>query len=348
MTARLRVAVVGATGYSGAELVRYLAQHPMVALAGLYAVPRSPGGMVESAGVPFCELCPQFRGQVSLPHEAFDLESVRKGGIQAVFLATPAEVSLELVPQLRAMGVRVIDLSGAFRLVRSEAYPEWYGFTHTADELLSQSVYGLVELRRAAIAGAGLVANPGCYATAAALGLAPVLGGGRVATGGVVIVDAKSGVSGAGRAPSRTTHFCEAHEDLHAYGVLSHRHTPEIQQTLALERLIFTPHLAPMNRGIFATCYVPLCPGVPPREVTGWFADRFQGEPFIRLSGNTLPAVRHVQGSNYADIGWRLDERTATLIVCVAIDNLGKGAAGQAVQNLNCMFGFAETSGLKI
>ena len=344
---KIPVAIVGASGYTGMELVSYLLSHPKAELVSLLSAPRESGRASESAGRPYGEIAPRFRNRVALSVTPWSLNELRARGAQGVFLATPHEVSLTLVPELLAGGFRVVDLSGAFRLQDAAAYPTWYGFPHTAPEGLKQAVYGLPELFRAQLGGATCVANPGCYATAAALALAPVVRSGQLHASLPLIVDAKSGVSGAGRTPTATTHFCEAHDDLHAYGVTSHRHTPEIRQTLGTERVLFTPHLVPMNRGIFVTCYAQLRAAVAMDEVRGWFHRAYAKEHFIRLGDESLPAVRNVAYTNYCDIGWRLDSATGMLIVCAAIDNLGKGAAGQAVQNFNAMFQMHEALGLE-
>jgi len=343
---KIPVAIVGASGYTGVELVSYLLAHPNVEIVSLLAAPREGGRSSESSGQPYAEIAPRFQGRISLTVVPWSLSEVRARGAHTVFLATPHEASLALVPELTANGIRVIDLSGAFRLRDASAYPTWYGFPHTEPGALQRAVYGLPELFRANLRDATCVANPGCYATAASLALAPVVRSGKLHESAPMIVDAKSGVSGAGRTPTATTHFCEAHDDLHAYGVTAHRHTPEIRQVLGTERVLFTPHLVPMNRGIFVTCYASLRGSISSQEVEGWFRAAYAKEQFIRLGGESLPSVRNVTHTNYCDIGWRLESATNTLIVCAAIDNLGKGAAGQAVQNFNVMNGREESLGL--
>jgi N-acetyl-gamma-glutamyl-phosphate reductase len=341
-TQPLRVAVVGATGYAGAELVRLLCAHPGVRLTALTSK--------RYAGIPFSEVFPAFAGLVEMPCEAFDLQALAARS-DLVFTALPHHVSMTVVPGLLASGLRVIDLSADFRFRDPSLYARHYQ-PHSAPELLAQAVYGLSEVYTERIAAARLVGNPGCYPTSVLLPLIPLLQQGLVSPEGL-IADAKSGVSGAGRGLSLTTHFCEVHESFKAYKVGAHRHTPEMEHYLSLAagrdvQLTFVPHLVPMSRGMLTTIYARPTPGTTGEAVGECYARFFAGRPFVRLcgAGGRLPDTLHVRGGNCCDIGWRCESRGAGLILLSAIDNLGKGAAGQALQNMNLMLGFDETTGL--
>jgi N-acetyl-gamma-glutamyl-phosphate reductase len=278
-----------------------------------------------------------------------DIEQVEASGCEVVFLATPHETSLEVVPALLAGGLRVVDLSAAFRLKNSAAYPRWYGFEHNAPEALAEAVYGIPEFAAPAIAQARLVANPGCYATSVILALAPLLRAGWVDVRAGIIADSKSGVSGAGRAPSDKYHFPEVNENLRAYGIFNHRHVPEMLQALDLDEkdFIFTPHLLPITRGILSTIYLRLSQPRELDEVEGLFREFYAGAPLVRIyPAGTLPEIQGVANTQYADLGFALDASTGRLILVSTLDNLGKGAAGQAVQNMNLMFGFQPETGL--
>jgi N-acetyl-gamma-glutamyl-phosphate reductase len=265
-----------------------------------------------------------------------------------VFLALPHGAAMEAAPALLAGGTRIIDLGGDFRLKDPTAYARWYGAAHTASDLLGSAVYGLPEVNRQCVRSARLVANPGCYPTAAALALLPLVKSGRA--GGPVIVDAKSGVSGAGRNPSAATHFSEVNENVKPYKLGEHRHGPEMEQTLASAGaalpVYFAPHLAPMTRGILATCYVPLAAELSQDEAFGLYRDAYRDEPFVRLLEEELPQTKATLGSNFCDVAVRVDPERRLAVAVSAIDNLVKGAAGQAIQNMNLMFGFPETEGL--
>ena len=337
---RLPVAVVGASGYVGAELVRLLVRHPHVTLAGLYAA--------RHAGHALAADFPQFAGIVDTTYATFDADVVADTASVAL-LALPHGHSAQVARQLHQRGLTVLDLSADLRLRSRETYAEWYG-AHPAPELLPHAIYGLVERQRAALEGARLVAVPGCYPTAAILALAPLLDARLIQPDGL-IVDAKSGVSGAGREPGRATHFAEIGEGVRAYKVASHRHTPEIEQELEraagrVLRLTFTPHLIPMTRGILATCYATPTDGARPAHA---YADElrraYEREPFVTVV-DQAPDTAHLRGSNRVQLAAWYDARAGRVIVCGAIDNLVKGAAGQAVQCLNVMRGWSETAGL--
>jgi N-acetyl-gamma-glutamyl-phosphate reductase len=332
----LRTAVVGASGYTGAELLRLLAAHPVLDVA--YATGESQAGTLASSLYP--SLAAAYP---SLVFAEYDPAEAMKCDV--VFLGLPHEASLSLVPQLVDKVRLVVDLSAAFRLKDASLYPTWYGFAHDQPEVLSRAVYGLPELYRNALAGASLVATPGCYVTAASLALAPLVRQGVIETSGV-IVDAASGVSGAGRVPKPNTHFNTVNEDFTAYGLLDHRHTPEIEQVTGA-RVLFTPHLAPMNRGILATCYAKPAAGTTPttQSLLAALAKFFKKEPFVVVRP-TSPSTKATLGSNAAHITARFDERTGTAMVICAIDNLTKGAAGGAVQAANVALGIPETTGL--
>lgn len=262
-----------------------------------------------------------------------------------MFLATPNRTSHDLAPELLKRRLRVIDLSGAFRLRRPDLYSRWYGFEHRFPQNLAEAVYGLTEVHRSEIRTARLLANPGCYPTTALLPLIPLQQARMVEPESEIICDSKSGVSGAGKSPSSTTHFSEVTESFKAYNVWRHRHSPEIWQGLGHTRLIFTAHLLPINRGILSTIYVKIPVSISPVDVADCLNQAYAHEPMIRLyPQGELPEIKHVAHTNFCDIGWKLQDRY--LIIVSAIDNLGKGAAGQAVQNMNVMLGLNETLGV--
>ncbi len=333
----LRVAVAGATGYAGQELVRLLARHPAVTLTA--AMASSEGA--SSRRLP--ALARIWSGAVG----PLDAEALARDA-DLVFLALPDRAAAGLAPSLVDAGVRVVDLSGAFRLADAAARARWYPETARVPDGV---VYGLSERRRAAIAGARAIANPGCYPTAALLALAPLADAGLLAPASDIVVDAKSGVSGAGKAPSERTHFSECHGSVSAYGVFDHRHAAEIAQGLAgtgtsdRHELTFVPHLVPIDRGILATIYARLAPGHTADTLAAVYARAYADAPFVRLTGASLPEVKHVAHTNFCDIGWRVDGAGRAVLVSV-IDNLLKGAAGQAVQNMNLMLGLSEETGL--
>ncbi|UFJ61928.1 N-acetyl-gamma-glutamyl-phosphate reductase [Brevibacillus sedimenti] len=340
----IRVGIVGATGYSGVELIRLLAGHPHVQVANLYS--SSAEGEALDSVLPHVQ-------HVSLPQlSAIDAEQMSAAN-DVVFLATPAGVSAELSPELLKRGARVIDLSGDFRLESGKVYRQWYKREPAPGEWLDRAVYGLAEWNAAQVAGAQLVANPGCYPTAALLALIPLAQSGWVNPRSW-IVDAKSGVSGAGRGVSLGVHFSEINDSIHAYKVAQHQHTPEIEQELSkkggVEHVVqFTPHLVPMTRGILVTAYGQLERAVTTDEVHQLYRSAYEGKPFVRLrKPGSHPRTKEVYGSNYCDISVHVDERTGRVIVLSVIDNMVKGAAGQAVQNMNLMFGWPEATGLPL
>jgi N-acetyl-gamma-glutamyl-phosphate reductase len=276
-------------------------------------------------------------------------EIARAEGLAAVFLPTPAEASMELAPALLAAGAKVIDLSGAFRLGTAENYTRWYKEPHTASQLLDEAAYGLPEFCRARITGARLIANPGCYPTAANLSLKPLLDAGVISREAGIVCDAKSGVSGAGRKPSLKTSFCEVTENFSTYAILEHRHVPEILRVSNLEEdeLSFTAQLIPIDRGILETIYFRAKDVNSAQDLFDIFQTRYADEPMIRLyAPGQVPDIRSVARTNFCDLGVHYDARTGRAVVVAAIDNLGKGAAGQAVQNMNLALGFPETTGL--
>ena len=331
----LRVLVAGASGYTGALAARLLWRHPEFELVAVTS--RS------DAGRRLDDLYPYHR--VPLVLDALDLD--RQGDVEAAIVAYPHGASAPVVAQLRERGIRVVDLSADFRLRDLEVYGEWYG-EHGAPELLPEAVYGLPELYREQVPDADVVANPGCYPTATLLALAPLARAGLI---GDVVVDAKSGVSGAGRTASDTTHFVSADENVTPYGVPRHRHRPEIDQELAALGApvvaTFIPHLLPLDQGELVSCYVTLADGaLTEQDLAALYRDAYTGEPFIELVGRP-PGVRDVRDTNICRIHTRLDERTGKALVFAVIDNLWKGAASQAVQNLNLMFGRPEGEGLR-
>jgi len=340
------VGIVGASGYAGMEATRILSAHPEVDLRFVTS-DRWVGERVEKRLGPIGPA-----GRLTYVSNEQALASL--ADCAAVLLATPAEASLELVPRLLEAGVRVIDLSGAFRLKDATAYPRHYALEHKAPALLSEAIYGLPELFRASIRGARLVANPGCYPTAAALSIMPLLQAGLVETDSIII-DAASGVTGAGRKAAEPYSFCEVDADFRAYKVLKHQHTPEISQTLstvagATVPITFTPHLLPVKRGILSTGYGFLKPGVTSAQVKEAFVSAYANEPFVVLAESADEVgLKDVVGTNLCRIGFTCDVSSnarSRIVVISAIDNLVKGAAGQAIQNLNLVMGWKETAGL--
>lgn len=325
------VAVIGGTGYAGQELVRLLARHPAASLAIATA------SQATSTPRRLPALARRWNGEI-VP---LDTDAVARVA-DVVFLALPEAASAELGMTFLNAGKRVIDLSGAFRLRDDAARARWYPATTTMPDGV---VYGLAEFTGAQIPGARLVSCPGCYPTASLLALQPLVDAGLLRPGTDVIVDAKSGISGAGKAPSERTHFCENHGSVAAYGVFSHRHTAEMQAFLKRE-VTFTPHLVPLDRGLLSTMYARLADGVTAAQVAGALSAAHARSPFVRLTGDSLPEIKHVAWTNYCDIGWKVDENTGRVVLVSVIDNLGKGAAGQAVQNFNLLVGLDETLGL--
>ena len=331
----VKVGIIGASGYTGAELLRLCAQHPSVEVVA--ATGDSQAGTLAS------HLYPSLAAAYpNLVFEEFTVD--RFTGLDVVFLGIPHEAALEIAPQLVGKVGCVIDLSAAYRLKDSSLYPTWYGFDHTQPELLAQAVYGLPELYRSQLPDAQLIATPGCYVTAASLALTPLVRAGLVQSQGV-IVDAASGVSGAGRALKHGSLFSTVDEDFTAYGLLDHRHTPEIEQVTGAQ-VLFTPHLAPMNRGILATCYArPQGDAPTTASLLASLATFYKDEPFIVVRPQ-VPSTKATLGTNTVHITARYDERTGYVMVLAALDNIAKGASGGAVQSMNVALGLPEVSGL--
>ena len=336
-----RVGVVGATGYAGAELVRILAGHAQVELTILTSR--------QYAGMRFDQVYPAMANVVALTCEAFDLDALCERA-DTVFMALPHKLPMTLVPDLIARGKRVIDLSADFRFQDAALYEAAYQ-PHTAKKLLAKAVYGLSEVYADRIKAAHLVGNPGCYPTSVLLPLVPLLKK-HLIEPGTIIADSKSGVSGAGRSPSLTTLYCEVNESFKAYKVAEHRHNPEMNELLSREAgqavaITFVPHLVPMTRGMLTTLYATPANATAPGQIRKCLQSFYAGRPFVRIcQADRLPDTLHVKGTNFCDIGFRIDPTCGRLIMVSAIDNLVKGAAGQAVQNMNIMLGLEETAGL--
>lgn len=353
-----QTAVIGVSGYAGAELAALLLHHPRLkgrapVFFGRPEDEHSTTGH-KNAHVLLTDLHPQLsnnNGGGNLTVEPFRWEALKKRGIEVIFLATPHEQSRAWVPQLLEHGVRVIDLSGAWRL-DEEKNRAVYKLTDadpaTAGKIQEKAVYGLPELHRAEIAGAQLVANPGCYSTSMILALAPLVRAGLLDQERGIICDAKSGVSGAGKAPTAKTHFMHAADNLSAYAVFGHRHTGELleQLGLAAKDIIFTPHLLPIPRGIFSTVYATLKTPMEPEAVDACYREFYKDSPMVRWSGTRLPEIQYCVRTNYCDLGFALAADKRRLIVVSCLDNLLKGASGQAVQNMNLLFGWPEQEGL--
>jgi N-acetyl-gamma-glutamyl-phosphate reductase len=330
----VKIGVAGATGYAGQELIRLAARHPAIELA--VATSSNPAAARRSP-----RLSRVWDGSLA----PFSIDALA-ADTEAVFLALPDDVAATAAPALADRGVRVFDLSGAFRLRRSDLRKRWY--PHSPSEVLDVA-YGLTEHNRDAVRNSRLVACPGCYPTAALLALEPL----APLLSGDVVIDAKSGVSGAGKNPTERTHFSEVHGSLSAYGVFAHRHGAEIEQELG-RSVTFVPHLVPLDRGILETIYVRLAPGIGADDVSRVLEDAYADAPFVRLTGDALPEIKHVVYTNFCDIGWRVEPASsdgqqsqgarAVLVAC--LDNLVKGAAGQAIQNFNVAFGLDERTGL--
>ncbi len=338
-----KVAVIGATGYTGLELLRLLHLHPLVEVEVITS---------ESyRGKPYSEVFPGMKGICDSVLEDVKAEELAKR-VDVAFVCLPHGASMEKVVELVDRGVRVIDLSGDFRFKDVSVYELWYKVTHIAPHLLEDAVYGIPEIFRDRIPSAKIVANPGCYATSVILALYPLLSKGFVS--GLVVADCKSGVTGAGRKLSQRTHFPECNESFMAYSVSGHRHNPEMEEVLKRAtgvdvRILFTPHLVPMNRGILSTIYIELAESIGLSEVEEAYREVYEREPFVRVyPAGVLPTTKDVRGTNYCDIGFVYREDVKRLIVVSAIDNLVKGASGQAIQNMNLMLGIDETAGLNL
>jgi N-acetyl-gamma-glutamyl-phosphate reductase len=331
MRTPVRAAVVGATGFAGQELVRLLARHPGVELTLATAS--------QATSVPrhLPALAKIWDGDV----RPLDLDAV-KTSADVAFLALPEGASAETARPLLDAGLRVIDLSGAFRIRDSAARAKWYP---ASGDMPDGVAYGLTEFERLAVCRARLVANPGCYPMASLLAILPLARAGLLVDSGDVVIDAKSGLSGAGKAPSERTHFSENHGSVAAYGAFGHRHTPEMEQALD-RRVTFVPHLVPLDRGILSSIYLRVAAGTSGAQVAEAFERAYATAPFVRLTGTALPEIKHVAWTNFCDIGWKVDQDSGRLLVVSVIDNLLKGAAGSAVQNFNVMTGFDEKTGL--
>ena len=343
MTDKLKVAVVGATGYAGYELARLLLRHPNIDKPTFY--------LRESYGNVHClsELFPQLRGWGDAACRTFSVQAIKESGASVAFLATPHEASVEIVPELLDAGLKVVDLSGAFRFADPETFTHWYNLAAPSSKVLAQAVYGLPELYADRLPGAQLVANPGCYPTSVILGLRPLVESSWIDKSRGVVCDCKSGASGAGKEPKRETQFVEVNENFRAYGLFKHRHTPEVLQHTGLDAadVIFTTHLLPIERGILSTLYVWLSEPRNAEEIEAVYRRFYANRPLVRISAvGKIPELQDVTRTNFCDIGFVLDDSGTRLIVVSCLDNLGKGAAGQAVQNLNGMQGYSETSGL--
>ena len=336
------IAVVGVTGYTGFELAKILLRHPEVKAPVFYI--REP-----NAAKCLSQIFPQLRGGGDAPVRALSLNAIAASDAATAFLATPHELSAEIAPALLEAGMRVVDLSGAFRFRDAETFASWYKLPAPPADSLDKTVYGLTELYAKQIAGARLVANPGCYATSVILALRPLADAGLLSAENNVICDCKSGASGAGKEPRRDLQFVELDENFKAYNLFSHRHTPEILEHTGLseDRVVFTTHLLPLARGILSTIYVTLPAPQTPDFVEALYRKFYAGRPMVRIwPAGTLPELQHVAHTNFCDLGFALDKPGRRLVVVSCLDNLGKGAAGQAVQNFNHMLGIEEQTAL--
>ncbi len=338
----INVSIIGATGYVGLELTRILVNHPEVTLKHLVSQ--------SFVGQDMANIYRSLKNVLCHQLEGLDIDTITADS-DVIFTSLPHGTSDVVIPQLVESGVKVIDMSGDFRYKDVNVYNTWYKTTHSRPDILAQSVYGLPELHKAEITKSKLVGNPGCYTTCSILALAPLVKAGLLDTDSIVI-DAKSGATGAGRNPSQDLHFCEIGQSMKAYNVTTHRHTSEIEQELSLVAssnvmVSFTPHLLPINRGILATSVAKLTKKVTHDEVLTIFKECYANEPFVFINeSGKLPELKHVVGSNFCHIGFVIDERLGRIVIVSVIDNLIKGAAGQAIQNMNLVFGLDETMGL--
>lgn len=338
----IRVAIVGGSGYGAIELIRLLNKHPYVQLKSVVSHSQS--------GTEMNEVYPHLTEVVDMTMDKWDVESLANE-VDLVFFATPAGVSQRLIPQCTEKGLKCIDLSGDFRLQSPQEYREWYGMDAAPEELLQETIYGLSEWYGDDIQNAAVIANPGCYPTASLLALLPAIKAGIVEENSIII-DGKSGVSGAGRSVSLNTHFSELNENMKAYKIGNHQHIPEMEQFLSLEakkeiKVSFTPHLVPMTRGIMCTIYFQLKGDQSTEQLLQLYKHAYEEKTFVRIrKEGVFPTTKEVLGSNYCDMGMTLDRRTNRVTIVSVIDNLVKGAAGQAIQNLNIMYSWDETSGI--
>ena len=355
MSDSIQTAVVGVTGYAGAELARLLLRHPRLKGKAPVFAGRVDQKDLARGGVPLVEIHPQLassNGTGKLMQEPFSWELLAERGVDVLFLATPHEQSREWVPEALARGLRVIDLSGAWRLTDA-ANRAVYAFADEGSEqaaaIQAEAVYGMPELHRARIAGARLIANPGCYSTTVILAVRPLVAAGIVDLEHGIVADAKSGVSGAGKAPTAKTHFMYAADNLSAYGAFTHRHTGELLEQIGIAAgdIVFTPHLLPIPRGILATIYVRFKEPQTRESVARIYHKFFAGSPLVRIYDKALPQIQYVVRTSYADIGFQLDASGRRAVVVSCLDNLLKGASSQAVQNLNVMMGWPESEGLE-
>lgn len=339
----MKIAIVGATGYGGAELIRLLNQHPEVEIVSLHSSSQQ--------GTPFIESYPHLQGVINNRLEEIDPEKMAKT-VDLVFLATPSGISSKLTPELVEQGLKVIDISGDLRLKNKDDYEYWYKKPAAPEKTLQAAVYGLPEWFKAEIEEATVIANPGCYPTSVLLGLAPLVQQELVVVDSIII-DAKSSVSGAGRKPSASSHFTEMNDNFKIYKVNQHQHIPEIEQTLkgwntSIQPITFSTHLVPMTRGIMSTIYAKAKSDMTIDKLLDIYNEAYHNKPFVRVRSKGLfPSTKEVYGSNYCDIGLAYDERTGRIMIVSVIDNLVKGAAGQAIQNLNIMMGLDEKTGLQ-
>ena len=338
----IKVGIAGASGYTGLELIRLLANHPEVELSVLTSETYKEKSIAD--------VFPSLNGIININLQSLDVEILKSCDV--IFLALPHTIGMDILPELLKSNCKVIDLSADYRLKNADAYSEWYSLTHTHPEFLSQVIYGLPELHREKIKSAQGVANPGCYPTSVILAIAPLLKTDWVDLESIVS-DSKSGVSGAGRKTSITTQFSEANEGVTPYGLASHRHTPEIEQELSNLvgkpiKISFSPHLIPMSRGMLSTIYINLNHKLKDENLIEHYENFYSDELFVRvLDKGKFASTHFVSGSNFCDIGIKVDSRVNRLVITSAIDNLIKGASGQAIQNMNIMLGFGETTGLR-
>ncbi|MBM7570707.1 N-acetyl-gamma-glutamyl-phosphate reductase [Aquibacillus albus] len=338
----MKIAIIGGTGYGAVELIRFLTNHPYVELTTIVSHSQS--------GTELSSVYPHLTDVIEMTMEALDVDKLSQS-IDLVFFATPSNVSKEYIPAFVENGVKCIDLSGDFRLKSAEDYEQWYQSTLAEQKYVDQAVYGLSELYAEQIKEASIIANPGCYPTATLLGLMPAVKH-RLINNHSILIDAKTGTSGAGRGLSLNVHFSEMNENLKAYKIGQHKHIPEIEQVLQTEsgenlQVTFTTHLVPMTRGIMSTIYADLNESTQTEEVIHLYKEFYKNDPFVRVrEAGVIPSTREVYGSNFCDIGIYADQRTGKLTIISVIDNLVKGASGQAIQNMNLLNGWDETTGI--